>query len=98
MSNKRRRCLQNRKGNAQGGGGDVIDVGPKESANSNPSPDISTIDRKNNHDRWVDVQLSKSLSWVLQHTGPSLGLKLAPNGFVPLANVLLLVDASVITP
>ena len=90
MSNERRRRPQNRKGGARGGGGNVIDVGPKESANSNPSPDISTIDRNNNHDQWADVQLLKSLSWVLRHTGPSLGLKLAPGGFVPLANVLSL--------
>jgi hypothetical protein len=73
MSNERRRRPQNRKGGAWGGGGDIIDVGPKESANSNPSPDISTIDRNNNHDRWADVQLSKLLSWVLRHTGPSNG-------------------------
>ncbi len=90
MSNERRRRPQNKKGGTRGGGGDVINVGPKESAYSNPSPDISTINRNNNHDRWADVQLSKSLSWVLRHTGPSLGLKLAPDGFVPLADVLSL--------
>ncbi len=90
MSNKRRRRTQNRKGGARGGGSDIIDVSPKESTNSNPSPDISTIDRNNNHDRWWGVQLSKLLSWVLLYTGPSLGLKLALDGLVPLADVILL--------
>ena len=87
MSNERGRRRHKRKGGARGVGGDVIDVGPKELT---PSPDIATIDRNNNHDRWADVQLSKSLSWVLRHAGPSLGLKLAPDGFVPLADVLSL--------
>ncbi len=36
------------------------------------------------------MQLSKLLSWLLRHTGPSFGLKLAPDGFVSLADVLLL--------
>jgi 2'-phosphotransferase len=86
-SNERRRRRQTRKGGTRGVGGDV---NSKESDNTNPSPDIAAIDRNNNHDRWADVQLSKSLSWVLRHAGPSLGLEIAPDGFVPLADVLSL--------
>ena len=37
-----------------------------------------------------DVQLSKSLSWVLRHAAPSLGLKLSSDGFVPVQNILQL--------
>ena len=36
----------------------------------------------------ADVQLSKSLSWVLRHAAPSLGLKLALDGYVPVEEVL----------
>ena len=38
----------------------------------------------------ADVQLSKSLSWLLRHAAPSLGLKLSPDGFVPVEDVLAL--------
>lgn len=38
----------------------------------------------------ADVQLSKSLSWILRHAAPSLGLKLAPDGYVPVSDVLAL--------
>lgn len=44
----------------------------------------------NNSHRNSDVCLSKSLSWVLRHAAPSVGLKLAPDGYVPLADLLAL--------
>ena len=44
----------------------------------------------NNTRSVADVQLSKSLSWVLRHKAPSLGLQLAPDGYVPVVNVLTL--------
>ena len=37
-----------------------------------------------------DVQLSKSLSWVLRHAASSLGLKLSSDGYIPLHNILIL--------
>ena len=37
-----------------------------------------------------DVQLSKSLSWVLRHAASSLGLKLSSDGYIPLHNILTL--------
>lgn len=37
-----------------------------------------------------DVQLSKSLSWVLRHAASSLGLKLSSDGYIPLQNILTL--------
>ncbi|KAL7535795.1 hypothetical protein ACHAWF_005274, partial [Thalassiosira exigua] len=36
------------------------------------------------------VKLSKALSWVLRHAAPSLGLKLGPDGYVPVRDVLAL--------
>ncbi len=44
----------------------------------------------NNHGRTGDIQLSKSLSWVLRHAAPSFGLQLTPDGYVPLAEILAL--------
>ncbi|KAL7520272.1 hypothetical protein ACHAWX_005006, partial [Stephanocyclus meneghinianus] len=38
----------------------------------------------------VDVELSKSLSWVLRHTAPSLGLRPTSDGYVPVEDVLSL--------
>jgi len=37
-----------------------------------------------------DVQLSKSLSWVLRHAASSLGLQLSSDGYIPLQNILTL--------
>jgi hypothetical protein len=37
-----------------------------------------------------NVKLSKALSWVLRHSAPSLGLQLAPDGFVQVQSVLSL--------
>jgi hypothetical protein len=37
-----------------------------------------------------NVKLSKALSWVLCHSAPSLGLQLAPDGFVQVQSVLSL--------
>ena len=43
-----------------------------------------------NNNIMPDVQLSKSLSWVLRHSAPSLGLKLSSDGFVPVEHILTL--------
>ena len=43
-----------------------------------------------NHSHTGDIQLSKSLSWVLRHAAPSLGLQITPDGYVPLAKILAL--------
>lgn len=85
MSKERIICRQERKGGAPSSGN--VDVDPKEYATSNSSRDIAA-DRDG--DRRTDVQLSKSLSWVLRHKAPSLGLKLEPDGFVQLEAVLSL--------
>jgi 2'-phosphotransferase len=37
-----------------------------------------------------NVKLSKALTWVLRHSAPSLGLQLAPDGFVQVRSVLSL--------
>lgn len=37
-----------------------------------------------------DVQLSKSLSWLLRHTAPSLGLHPTPDGYLPVDDILSL--------
>ncbi|KAL7527275.1 hypothetical protein ACHAXR_001875 [Thalassiosira sp. AJA248-18] len=65
--------------------------------NNPPRQQKNSGKKRNNHDmddncnnRKSDVQLSKALSWLLRHNAPSLGLKLAPDGFVPLENVLSL--------
>lgn len=49
-----------------------------------PSPNTKSIRGP------FDIQLSKSLSWVLRHAAPSVGLQLSPDGFVPLAEILAL--------
>ena len=43
--------------------------------------------QKNNN---PDVQLSKSLSWLLRHTAPSLGLHPTPEGYLPVDDILSL--------
>lgn len=50
----------------------------KKSKGKNPEKDA----------RFADIQLSKSLSWVLRHAAPSLGLHLSPDGYVPIDHVL----------
>lgn len=62
---------------------------------SNCSDDNSGRTTKSNNypthcTRNSDIQLSKSLSWVLRHAAPSVGLQLAPDGYVPLAEILAL--------
>ena len=44
--------------------------------------------RRRNDD--PDVQLSKSLSWLLRHTAPSLGLHPTPDGYIPVEDILSL--------
>ena len=44
----------------------------------------------NNPRSVADVQLSKSLSWLLRHKAPSLGLQLSSDGYVPVMDVLTL--------
>jgi 2'-phosphotransferase len=50
--------------------------------------------RKRNKSRWQtdnpDVQLSKSLSWLLRHTAPSLGLHPTSDGYIPVNDILSL--------
>ncbi|KAL3800781.1 hypothetical protein HJC23_001618 [Cyclotella cryptica] len=66
---------------------------PKHSNNSRVSDN-----KRNNKSRKVgqrntgneDVELSKSLSWVLRHTAPSLGLRPASDGYIPVEDVLSL--------
>lgn len=55
----------------------------RDSGRTTKSNNYSTHCKRNS-----DIQLSKSLSWVLRHAAPSVGLQLAPDGFVPLAEIL----------
>ena len=48
------------------------------------------MSNNNNSSRKADVKISKALSWLLRHNAPSLGLKLSPDGYVPLESVLSL--------
>jgi 2'-phosphotransferase len=54
----------------------------------------SQTKRNNNNSRRrnddPDVQLSKSLSWLLRHTAPSLGLHPTPDGYIPVVDILSL--------
>ena len=47
------------------------------------------MSNNNNSSQKADVKISKALSWLLRHNAPLLGLKLSPDGYVPLESVLL---------
>ncbi|KAL7430269.1 hypothetical protein ACHAXH_002832 [Discostella pseudostelligera] len=62
-------------------------------SNIHPTPNTKSIATNTNSyksNRNSDIQLSKSLSWVLRHAAPSVGLQLSPDGYVPLAEILAL--------
>lgn len=46
--------------------------------------------RKGSNGKNSDVQLSKSLSWVLRHSAPSLGLRPTPDGYFSVEDMLSL--------
>mmetsp|Transcript_32081 Transcript_32081/g.49049 ORF Transcript_32081/g.49049 Transcript_32081/m.49049 type:complete len:248 (+) Transcript_32081:59-802(+) len=44
--------------------------------------------RKRTNDGKADSDLSRSLSWALRHSAPSLGLKMSSDGYVPVRDLL----------
>ena len=54
---------------------------------SNTRRSNNSRSRKNDN---PDVQLSKSLSWLLRHTAPSLGLHPTSDGYIPVNEILTL--------
>ena len=66
----------------------VTTAGKRKSGNSSMAGS-SRAGRRNNGGGG-DVQLSKSLSWVLRHSARSLGLRPLPDGYVPVRDVLAL--------
>jgi 2'-phosphotransferase len=67
-----------------GSAGPAVGAGLDE--DKNETRDCTT----KNGRRWADVQLSKSLSWVLRHSGPSLGLHVGSDGYASLHDILTL--------
>mmetsp|Transcript_14045 Transcript_14045/g.30166 ORF Transcript_14045/g.30166 Transcript_14045/m.30166 type:complete len:381 (-) Transcript_14045:34-1176(-) len=63
-----------------------------QNGSSLPRNETTKNNAKNqkNNARYADIQLSKSLSWVLRHSAPSLGLSLTSDGYVPVNDMLRL--------
>jgi len=84
--------LRNSNSNCGGGGGGG--GGGTMTSNNHPTPNTKSIATNTTNsyksNRNSDIQLSKSLSWVLRHAAPSVGLQLSPDGYVPLAEILAL--------
>lgn len=62
-------------------------------SNTNQRNDGNGKNRKRNNKSRndnPDTQLSKSLSWLLRHTAPSLGLRPTSDGYIPLNDILSL--------
>lgn len=67
----------------------------RRSTNKQNTAYKSNTRRSNNNSRSrkndaPDVQLSKSLSWLLRHTAPSLGLHPTSDGYIPVNEILAL--------
>ncbi|KAL7466889.1 hypothetical protein ACHAXS_009963 [Conticribra weissflogii] len=63
---------------------------PNKSAQINSQKAKNNAKNQKNDARYADIQLSKSLSWVLRHSAPSLGLNLTCDGYVPVDDLLRL--------